>query len=133
MTRSKTSAAPVLPRIFTIRRLKVVLDADLAKLYGVPTSRLNEAVKRNAVRFPNDFSFVVTREELVDLKSQFAIPRSGAPVNSRSLPASLKSGHGGARSLSRAFIARLQPLLDAPAPDEDAEKKPKIGFHPGNR
>ncbi len=47
-------------RILMIRGHKVVLDADLAALYGVPTKRLNEQVKRNADRFPDDFVFQLT-------------------------------------------------------------------------
>lgn len=50
-------------RIYLIRGRKVMLDTDLAKLYGVKTSRLNEAVKRNKRRFPEDFMFCITQEE----------------------------------------------------------------------
>ena len=50
-------------RILTIREQKVVLDSDLAAIYGVTTGRFNEAVKRNRRRFPADFSFVLTTEE----------------------------------------------------------------------
>jgi phage regulator Rha-like protein len=50
-------------RIFTIRGKKVMIDRDLAELYGIPTFRLNEAVKRNIKRFPNDFMFKLTDEE----------------------------------------------------------------------
>jgi hypothetical protein len=50
-------------RIFTIREQKVVLDSDLAEIYGVTTGRFSEAVKRNLKRFPEDFSFVLTGEE----------------------------------------------------------------------
>jgi len=56
-------AKPIDSLILTIRGQKVLLDADLAELYGVPTKRLNEAVKRNAERFPPDFRFQLTREE----------------------------------------------------------------------
>jgi hypothetical protein len=171
-------ANPLLPKIHTIRRQRVVLDADLAALYEVPTFRLNEAVKRNVGRFPDDFRFQLTREEVTNLISQNAISR----------------GHGGLRTLPWAFtehgclmaatvlrsdkavqmslylvrafvqmreqigsnlgvlkrlaeidkkllehdvvlrevVERLSPLLDAPPPEEDA-KKPKIGYHRGNR
>jgi len=50
-----------------------MLDSDLAKLYGVPTHRLNEAVKRNIKRFPSDFMFQLTEGEWKNLRSQFAI------------------------------------------------------------
>ena len=59
-------------RILTIRGHRVMLDADLAELYGVPTKRLNEAVRRNAVRFPEDFMFQLTADEAETLRSQFA-------------------------------------------------------------
>ncbi len=54
-------------RIFTIRGQKVMIDRDLAELYEVPTHRLNEAVKRNKKRFPDDFMFKLTRDELNEL------------------------------------------------------------------
>ncbi len=47
-----------------------MLDSDLAELYGVPTKRLNQAVRRNAERFPADFAFIITNQELTNLKSQ---------------------------------------------------------------
>jgi phage regulator Rha-like protein len=64
-------------RILMIRGHKVVLDADLATLYGVPTKRLNEQVKRNAERFPEDFVFQLTEEEAESLRSQFATSNRG--------------------------------------------------------
>ena len=69
---AKSDSDPSLPTIHTIRRAKVVIDADVAKLYGVPTKRLNEAVRRNRARFPADFCFQLTREELATLRSQIA-------------------------------------------------------------
>lgn len=59
-------------RILEIRGQRVMLDRDLAELYGVETKRLNEAVKRNINRFPEDFMFVLTEEEWLRLRSQFA-------------------------------------------------------------
>ncbi len=59
-------------RIFVLRGEKVLLDEDLAALYGVSTSRLNEQVRRNFARFPRDFLFKLTNHEVRDLKSQFA-------------------------------------------------------------
>jgi len=58
--------------IYKIRDQKVMMDADLAELYGVPTKRLNEQVKRNLDRFPPDFMFQLTDKEWDDLKSQIA-------------------------------------------------------------
>ncbi|MGH9522421.1 MAG: ORF6N domain-containing protein, partial [Terriglobales bacterium] len=56
----------------TIRRQKVLLDSDIAELYGVTVKRLNEQVKRNAERFPIDFAFRLDFEELTGLRSQIA-------------------------------------------------------------
>jgi hypothetical protein len=60
-----------------IRGHKVMMDRDLAELYGVPVKRLNEQVKRNIKRFPGDFMFPLTRQEVTILKSQFATSRWG--------------------------------------------------------
>ena len=62
--------------ILTIRGHKVMLDVDLAKLYGVRTKALNQAVKRNEDRFPEDFRFQLSQAESVELKSQVAAPGS---------------------------------------------------------
>jgi hypothetical protein len=56
----------------TVREQKVILDDDLARIYGVSTKRLNEQVKRNAERFPEDFVFRLSRQEVADLRSQLA-------------------------------------------------------------
>ena len=63
-------------RILSIRGQKVVLDSDLAAIYGVSTGRFNEAVKRNLKRFPTDFSFILMHEEFDQLISQNAISKS---------------------------------------------------------
>jgi len=63
-------------KIYTIRSQQVMLDRDLAELYGVENKRLNEQVKRNIVRFPKEFMFQLTKEELEDWKSQFATSNS---------------------------------------------------------
>ena len=75
-------------RILELRGTKVILDSDLAELYGVETKRLNEQVKRNSERFPSDFVFQLTQEEFENLKSQSA-------TSSRT--------HGGRRTLPYAF------------------------------
>jgi hypothetical protein len=62
--------------IFHFRDQRVLLDFDLADFYGVSVGRLNEAVKRNAARFPDDFMFRLTRDEFENLKSQIAISSS---------------------------------------------------------
>jgi phage regulator Rha-like protein len=63
--------------ILLIRGHKVMLDHDLAKLYGVPTKRLNEQVRRNRGRFPEDFMIQLTGEEAEALRSQFATLKKG--------------------------------------------------------
>jgi chaperonin cofactor prefoldin len=79
---------PVESRIIVLRQHKVILDTDLAELYGVPVKRLNEQVKRNQERFPADFMFRVSAAERESLRSQFATS---------------KTGRGGRRSAPYAF------------------------------
>lgn len=62
-----TSVAIIQSKIFEIRGQKVMLDFDLAELYGVQTKVLKQAVKRNIERFPNDFRFTLTKEEYDEL------------------------------------------------------------------
>jgi hypothetical protein len=59
-------------RIYTIRGLQVMIDNDLADIYGVEVKRLNEQVKRNTERFPTEFCFQLSEEERQNLKSQYA-------------------------------------------------------------
>ena len=70
-------AALELPSIHTVRGTKVVLDGDLARLYGVPTKRLLEQMRRNADRFPPDFCFQLENEEMAALRSQIATSKRG--------------------------------------------------------
>jgi len=90
--------------ILQIRGQKVLLDEDLAELYGVETKRLNEAVKRNSQRFPEDFMFQLTPEEYESLRSQNATPNL--------------TGRGGRRTLPYAFteqgVAMLSSVLNSP-------------------
>lgn len=87
-------------RILFVRGHKVMLDTHLAGLYGVPTFRLNEAVKRNRRRFPEDFMFRLTRGEACSLTSQLAMSNPG---------------RGGRRTLPYAFteqgVAMLSTVL----------------------
>jgi hypothetical protein len=74
----KTSlAVPVESRILVLREQRVILDTDLAELYGVPVKRLNEQVKRNQERFPADFMFRLSAEESESLRSQNATSKPG--------------------------------------------------------
>lgn len=88
--------------IYEIRGYKVMLDSDLADLYGVPTKRLNEAVKRNITRFPSNFMFQLNEEDLLDLRSQFATS---------------SSKHGGRRYMPYVFteqgVAMLSSVLNS--------------------
>ena len=100
------SVAPVVSveqSIHVLRTQRVMLDEDLALLYGVETKRLNEAVKRNMARFPEDFAFSLTDAEAGNLKSQSAT----------------SSSHGGRRrSVPMAFteqgVAMLSSVLGSP-------------------
>jgi len=84
------SDAVVVNKIYQIRGQKVMLDSDLAELYGVETKRLNEQVRRNIERFPEDFMFQLTENEWEILMSQFATSRWGGR---RKLP-SVFTEHG---------------------------------------
>jgi len=63
----------IISKIYLIRGVKVMIDRDLAELYGVDTRTLNQAVKRNPKRFPDDFMFHLTKDELNNWKSQIVI------------------------------------------------------------
>lgn len=106
----KKKPAPLVPaplvlesRIRVVRGVRVMLDSDVAELYGVPTKRLNEQVDRNQDRFPEDFAFQLTTHEVTDLISQNAIPTAG---------------RGGRRTLPWAFtehgVAMLSGVLRSP-------------------
>jgi hypothetical protein len=100
------STKPLDSLILTVRGHKVILDADLAELYGVPTKRLNEQVKRNAERFPADFMFQLTAKEAADLRSQFATSSShdtGHERETRSNSQPAAGSHGGRRTNPYAF------------------------------
>ena len=89
--------------ILLVRGEKVILDADLAELYGTTTKRLNEQVRRNRKRFPSDFMFELTAQEVTALRSQ----------NATSKP----QGRGGRRGLPLAFteqgVAMLSSVLNS--------------------
>ena len=94
--------------IRTIRGVRVMLDRDLARVYGVPTFRFNEAIKRNRHRFPTDFMFQLTRAEFETLKAQSAnssqiAMSSGKHAALTSQIAISKRGRGGRRTLPNAF------------------------------
>lgn len=90
-------------RIFLIRGQKVMLDADLAELYGVVTGALNRAVKRNIERFPEDFMFQLTSEEFTDLRCQIGISNLKSQIATSNNPVGSPTGRGGRRHLPYAF------------------------------
>src|SRR6201991_3821623 len=110
-------------RIYLIRGQKVMLDFDLAELYGVSTKQLNQQVRRNKKRFPEDFMFRLTKEEAESLRSQFVTSNTERPQfvreneNLRSQIATSSSGKGGRRHLPYAFteqgVAMLSGVLNS--------------------
>lgn len=89
-----TNPLEVSRRIRVIRGQRVLLDSDLAQLYGVTAKRLNEQVRRNAERFPEDFVLRLTNQELASLRSQIATLKPSADDSLRSQFAILKTGRG---------------------------------------
>ena len=90
--------------IRTIRGQKVMVDFDLAMLYGVKNKRLNEQVKRNIKRFPDDFMFQLTKEEWIVLRSQIAATKQSENQPNRNLKSQFAtSSWGGTRKLPYAF------------------------------
>jgi len=172
---------PTPPPIYAVRKQQVVLDSDLAEMYGVETKRLNAAVRRNDAKFPLAFCFELTQQEFAALRSQNASLKPGRGEHRKYLPL-VFSEHGALMAatvlksdqavqmslyLIKAFvrmrdemlasktilkrvaeidrrllehdvvlqelIARIQPLLDAPPVEDTESKKPRIGYHKGNR
>ena len=114
MTSHIVAVDAVSGRIHLVRGQRVMLDADLAELYGVTTKRFNEQVKRNLERFPTDFMFQLTDEEHDSLRSQIAtlnadgslrsqIATSNADGSLRSQNVTSKTGRGGRRYLPYVF------------------------------
>ena len=93
---SKRKIASIESAIYLLRGQRVMLDSDLAAIYRVTTKRLNEKLKRNRNRFPDDFAFQLTTEELRNSKSQIA-------TSSLMSQFVTSSGHGGRRKLPWAF------------------------------
>jgi hypothetical protein len=93
-----------------------MIDVDLADLYEVPTKRLNQQVRRNLQRFPEDFMFQLTKDEAKSLRSQYATSKAG-PKALRSQFAISKTGRGGRRYLAYAFteqgVAMLSSVLSS--------------------
>ena len=92
--------------IYEIRDHKVMFDADLAELYGVETKYLSRQVKRNSVRFPDDFMFQLSAQEIENLRCQIGTSSADGPA------------HGGRRYLPRVFteqgVAMLSSVINSP-------------------
>jgi len=90
MSSELSDATPALPgiavSIWTLRAQRVILDSDLAALYGVETKRFNEQIKRNLGRFPSDFMFHLSADEFESLRSQFATLKPGRGQHRKYLP-----------------------------------------------
>jgi hypothetical protein len=101
-------ASLISQNIYFLRGTRVMLDVDLARLYGVSTSSLNQAVERNRDRFPDDFMFQLKKTELVDLRFQLGI--------------SNPAGRGGRRYLPYAFTEEGVAMLSSVLRSERAVK-----------
>ncbi len=77
---------PIHHKIYTLRGKQIMIDEDLAELYEVTTKRLNEQVKRNSERFPEDFMFQLTEKEYESLRSQFATLEIGRGKHRKYMP-----------------------------------------------
>src|SRR5437660_880148 len=98
-------------RVFEVRGQAVVLDSDLAAIYGVTTSSFNKAVERNRERFPKDFAFQLERQEFANLKFQIGT----------------SSSHGGRRKLPSVFTEHGAIMAAAILPPPEPPKR-RIGF-----
>jgi hypothetical protein len=134
----------ILDRILTIRGARILLDDDLAAIYGVATKALNQAAKRNADRFPADFRFPLNREEVVSLRSQSVTSKNKGRGGRRKPPFAFTE-HGALMAATvlnspravqmslvviRAFVALRRVVLDQKALSEKlAELDAQVGIH----
>lgn len=106
-----SSATEIVPtynisgRIHSVRDVRVMLDTDLAEIYKVSPKRLNELLRRNVGRFPDDFAFQLTEEEWASLRSQIA---------------TLKIGRGGAQEVPSLRLYRARRLNGSEYPQQPA-------------
>ena len=129
-------------KIYEIRGQKVMLDFDLAEMYGVETKRLKEQVRRNIERFPAEFMFELTKEEVQFSRSQIATLKTGQGHNIKYLPFAfteygivmlssvLKSKTAVEVNINiiRAFVRMRQYLLSSVPPKELEELKQRIEY-----
>jgi hypothetical protein len=112
------SAETIQKAIYLVRGQKVMLDRDLAAMYGVPTKALKQAVRRKATRFPADFMFVLTREEFADWRSQIVTSNADRAEFLRSQSVTSKADpRGGTQYPPMAFteqgVAMLSSVLNS--------------------
>jgi hypothetical protein len=101
---------PIETMIYEIRGFRVMLDSDLARLYQVETKRLNEAVRRNSERFPADFMFQLTADDLITLRSQIATS-NGMVLTSQIVTSNDTADRGGRRYLPYVFTEQGVAML----------------------
>lgn len=124
MARNKTAkstefditAARITESIFVARNVQVILDSDIAEMYGVEARVLNQAVKRNIERFPEHFRFQLTEQEWEDQKGHIGFPKTAGSLRSQSVI----SSHGGRRYLPYAFTEQGVAMLSAVLRSETA-------------
>lgn len=129
--------------IYLIRGQKVMLDRDLAALYSVPTKALKQAVKRNLSRFPGDFTFVLTSEELANWRSQFVTSNSdrmglryspmvftekGVAMLSSVLNSEQYCNHAGLCAVARMAIIPCRPCPKTGRLGEEVRQPVQIGL-----
>ncbi len=112
-------ATNITSMIYTIRGVQVMLDSDLAAVYGVETKALNRAVKRNIDRFPESFRFQLTAEEFDNLRCQIGTSSAAEVLRSQ---IATSSGHGGRRYLPYVFTEQGISMLSAVLRSETAVK-----------
>lgn len=121
MTNEVVKYEEVKDRIITLRGVPVLLDADVAQLYGVETKRVNEAVKNNPDKFPEGFLFKLDKHELAELRSKISTSSSQVADNKETAGSQsnlLMAGWGGARKMPTAFtesgLYMLATILKSP-------------------
>ena len=129
--RNQLAAVPVeiiQQKIYLIRGYKVMVDSDLAQLYGVAAKRLNEQVKRNFTRFPQDFMFQLNKEEAETLRSQFATSKGGARRSSVSAAEAIEEVRRRQGEHSEQITVIIETINQMLNP-EPVPPKRRIGFN----
>jgi hypothetical protein len=104
----------IAPLVHVVRGERVLFDADLAVLYGVPTGVLNQAVKRNRHRFPADFMFKLTEKEWATMRSQIVIASPSRPMMSQVVTSSRRNLAASPYAFTEQGVAMLSSVLRSP-------------------